>query len=194
MSSNRNMNQRPGLLPIFVFLVAGSVFGQIGFPGISRTSTKNPVTTVNGILRRITDDDLVLQTDDKVIIKVALGITTKYYKASGAMIKGADLQPGDRLTIDATQEGRPRLPAREERQPGEGGHSLGTRRSVAARGNVRGHWRRRAAKGACRGGGASRSGRPGTAIFKTGSLPTQCDFVKRSAGRFPPKPTCRRSE
>jgi hypothetical protein len=104
MSSNRDMIQRPGLLPISVFLVAGSVFGQIGFPGISRTSTKNPVTTVNGVLRGITDDDLVLQTDDKVIMKVALGITTKYYKASGAMIKAAELQPGDRINIDATQD------------------------------------------------------------------------------------------
>jgi hypothetical protein len=98
------MVHRPGLLLISVFLTAGSVFGQIGFPGISRTSTKNPATTVGGILRRITDDDLVLQTEDKVIVKVALGITTKYYKASGAMIKGAELQPGDRLTIDATQD------------------------------------------------------------------------------------------
>jgi hypothetical protein len=115
------MVHRPGLLLISVFLTAGSVFGQIGFPGISRTSTKNPATTVGGILRRITDDDLVLQTEDKVIVKVALGITTKYYKASGAMIKGAELQPGDR-------------------------HSLGTRGGLEAGGNLPGRGRRHPAR------------------------------------------------
>lgn len=117
------MVSRPGLFPITVllaggavFLAAGSVFGQIGFPGISRTSTKNPATTVSGILRRITDDDLMLQTDDKVIIKVALGITTKYYKASGSMMKEADLQPGDRLAIDATQDDHGYLHAKNVNQ------------------------------------------------------------------------------
>lgn len=101
MSSNRGMVRWRGLLLISVFLAAGSAFGQTG---INRTSTRNPGTTVNGILRRITDDDLVLQTDDKGVLKVALGITTKYYKASGAMIRGADLQPGDHLSIDVTQD------------------------------------------------------------------------------------------
>jgi hypothetical protein len=110
------MVHRPGFLLISVFLAAGSVFGQIGFPGISRTSTKNPATSVSGILRRITDDDLVLQTDDKVIMKVALGITTKYYKASGAMMKSADLQPGDRLTIDAMQDDHGYLHAKNVNQ------------------------------------------------------------------------------
>jgi len=110
------MVHRPGLLLISVFLTAGSIFGQIGFPGISRTSTKSPPTTVNGILRRITDDDLTLQTDDKVIVKVALGITTKYYKASGAMMKSADLQPGDHLTIDATQDDHGYLHAKNVNQ------------------------------------------------------------------------------
>ena len=108
-----------GLLPIPVFLASGA-FGQISFPGqdsvqfpgqsrstlpsISRTSTKNQVTTITGILRRVADDALVVQNDDKVVITIALGITTKFYKASGAMIKQADLQPGDQVRIDATQD------------------------------------------------------------------------------------------
>jgi hypothetical protein len=110
------MIRRSGLLPIIVLLAAGSVFGQIGFPGIGRTSTKNQITTIGGMLRRIADDDLVLQTDDKVIVKVALGITTKYYKANGAMTKAADLQPGDHLTIDATQDDHGYLHAKNVNQ------------------------------------------------------------------------------
>src|ERR1039458_5274316 len=110
ISSNRDMAHRPGLFLISILaggaalLASGSAFGQIGIPRISRTSTKTPPTTVTGILRRISDDDLLLQTDDKVIVKVALGITTKYYKANGAMMKAADLQPGDHLSVDATQD------------------------------------------------------------------------------------------
>jgi hypothetical protein len=97
------MVHRPGLLLMCV-LLAGGASGQIGIPSISRTSTKNPPASVSGILRRITDDDLTLQTDDKVIVKVALGITTKYYRATGAMMRAGDLQPGDQLNIDATKD------------------------------------------------------------------------------------------
>src|SRR5579863_7816807 len=93
-----------GLLLMSVLLAAGGALGQIGFPGVSRTSTKNPATTVNGILRHISDDDLVVETDDKVVMTIKLGITTKYYKASGGMIKSADLQPGDHLNIEAAQD------------------------------------------------------------------------------------------
>jgi len=89
------MIRRRGLLLISFLLAACSVFAQISI---------NRATSIRGILRRITDDDLVLQTDDKGTLKVALGITTKYYKASGAMIKGADLQPGDRVNIDVMQD------------------------------------------------------------------------------------------
>jgi hypothetical protein len=116
------MAHGPGLFLISVLaggavlLATGSAFGQIGFPSISRTSTKNLATTVSGILRRMSDDDLVLQTDDKVIMKVALGITTKYYKANGALIRAADLQPGDRLSVDATQDDHGYLHAKSVNQ------------------------------------------------------------------------------
>jgi hypothetical protein len=116
VSLNRVMVHRPGLVLIVVLLAVGSAFGQIGIPSISRTSTTNPPTTINGILRRITDDDLVLQTDDKVIVKVVLGITTKFYKPTGVMIKAADLQPGDHLTIDATQDDHGYLHAKSVNQ------------------------------------------------------------------------------
>ena len=79
---------------------------SIPFPGRRRNTTNNqaPVTTINGILRKISDDNLVVESDDKRIITLALGITTKYYKASGAMMRAADLQPGDHMSIDATQD------------------------------------------------------------------------------------------
>src|ERR1700691_2872626 len=98
------MFRRPGLLLMSVFLAGGGAFGQISVPGISRTSAKNPATTINGILRHISDDDLVVQTNDKVVMAIKPGITTKYYKASGGMIKSADLQPADHINIEATQD------------------------------------------------------------------------------------------
>jgi hypothetical protein len=98
------MVRRLGSLLFFVWLAGSSAWGQISFPGITRTKTQAPAATIDGILRRISDDDIVVETDDKRIVTVALGITTKYYKASGAMIKAADLQPGDHMSIDATQD------------------------------------------------------------------------------------------
>ncbi len=111
-----------------VFLPAGGAFGQISFPGqypsqgpypqggssspfpgsrggtITQPKNQASAVTINGILRRMSDDDIIIQADDKRIMTIALGITTKYYKASGAMIKGADMQPGDHLNIDAAQD------------------------------------------------------------------------------------------
>jgi len=97
------MVRRAGSLLLFVWLVA-SAWGQISFPGITRTKTRVPATTITGILRKISDDNIVIEADDKRIVTIALGITTKYYKASGAMIKASDLQPGDHMSIDATQD------------------------------------------------------------------------------------------
>ena len=76
------------------------------FPGRRRNTTNNqtPLTTITGILRKISDDNLVVEADDKRTITMAVGITTKYYKASGAMMRAADLQPGDHMSIDATQD------------------------------------------------------------------------------------------
>jgi hypothetical protein len=97
------MVRRPGSLLLLVWFVA-SAWGQISFPGITRTKTQAPTATITGILRKISDDDIVVETDDKRIVTIALGITTKYYKASGAMIKPVELQPGDHMSIDATQD------------------------------------------------------------------------------------------
>jgi hypothetical protein len=98
------MVRGPGSLLLFVWLAGSSVWGQISFPGITRTKTQAPAATIDGILRRIPDDNIVVETDDKRMVTIALGITTKYYKASGAMIRAAELQPGDHMSIDATQD------------------------------------------------------------------------------------------
>jgi hypothetical protein len=62
-------------------------------------------TTLTGTLRRITDDRLVVQTE-KSSLTVVLGITTKFYKGSpsGTMIRAADFQLGDHVSITATQD------------------------------------------------------------------------------------------
>jgi hypothetical protein len=101
------MVRRAGSLLLFVWVVA-SAWGQVSSPV--------PVTTINGILRKITDDDIVVEANDKRMVAVALGITTKYYKATGAMIKAADLQPGDRMSIDATQDDQGHYHARNVNQ------------------------------------------------------------------------------
>jgi hypothetical protein len=84
------MPRWPGLLAICIILAPGIVF---------------PQTTLTGALRRITDDRVIIQTD-KSAITVVLGITTKYYKGSpsGAMIRSADFQPGDHISITAAQD------------------------------------------------------------------------------------------
>jgi hypothetical protein len=85
------MVRRLGLPLLFIWLAA-SAWGQ--------------AITINGVLRKLTDDDIVVEANDKRIVTIALGITTKYYKASGAMIKAADLQPGDHVSIEAAQDDR----------------------------------------------------------------------------------------
>jgi hypothetical protein len=108
------MRHRPGSLLLFVYLVAGCGLAQISFPGQypgaqlpgrgRNTSNQASLITINGVLRRISDDDMAVEADDKRIITLALGITTKFYRASGAMMKAADLQPGDHMNVDATQD------------------------------------------------------------------------------------------
>lgn len=84
------MPRWPGLLATCLLLAPGVVF---------------PQTTVTGTLSRITDDRVIIQTD-KTTLTVVLGITTKYYKSSpsGAMIRSGDFQPGDHISITATQD------------------------------------------------------------------------------------------
>src|ERR1700722_3055247 len=79
------------------------------FPGRGSTTTKTqnnqaPVTTITGMLRRISGSEMVVESDDKRIVTLALSSTTKYYKATGGSAKTTDLQPGDHMNIDATKD------------------------------------------------------------------------------------------
>jgi hypothetical protein len=97
--------------------------GGIGFPmpGGGRRSRTNqdsqlPTQNFSGTLRRISSIELVLATDDKRVVTISLGNSTRYYKSlsdedySGngrqpsSTAKRADFQPGDQVSIDATQD------------------------------------------------------------------------------------------
>jgi hypothetical protein len=120
---------RSGPLLISGFLVAVCAFGQIGFPGQfpggqypgggypggssipfpgrGRTNPQNnqgPVTTFNGVLRRVEGSDIVVQSDDKRIVTISFSNITRYYKASGGSGRLRDFEPGDRVSVDATED------------------------------------------------------------------------------------------
>ncbi len=103
------MVHRLGSLLLFVCLVTGGAFAQINSPGnrggtIAKQTNQASAAPIRGILRKMSDDDMIVEADDKRIMTIALGITTKFYKAPGALIRSSDMQPGDHLNIDATQD------------------------------------------------------------------------------------------
>jgi hypothetical protein len=82
------------------------------YPGRGRNTT-NPTqqddparaATVNGMLRRVdAGPKIVVESDDKRIVTFSIANSTKYFKVSGANGRLSDLQPGDQLTVDATQD------------------------------------------------------------------------------------------
>ncbi len=80
------------------------------FPGRGRNTTTpqdDPAraSTVTGLLRRVdAGPKIVVESDDKRIVTFSLGNGTKYFRVSGSNGKLSDLQPGDTLTVDATQD------------------------------------------------------------------------------------------
>jgi hypothetical protein len=96
----------------------GQYPGQSPYPGGSsnrypggRTSTTTqqnnqaPLNTLNGMLRRVeAGNSMVIEADDKRVVSILLARTTKYIKASGRDAKLSDLQPGDHVSIEATQD------------------------------------------------------------------------------------------
>ncbi len=82
------------------------------FPGRGRNTTTttqqdDPArsSTVTGMLRRVdAAQSIVVESDDKRIVTFSLGSSTKYLKVSGSSGKLSDLQPGDHLAVDATQD------------------------------------------------------------------------------------------
>jgi hypothetical protein len=90
----------------------GGYPGGVGFPGgrgrTSRTENKIPAQTFTGQLRKIDENQLALETSDTRIISFSLARSTKYQKLSsiGALsdARNRDFQPGDHVSIEATQD------------------------------------------------------------------------------------------
>jgi hypothetical protein len=88
----------------------------IPMPGGRRTNRTNqdqtPTQYLSGMLRKISSSELVMESDDKRIITISLASSTKYYNSadttsSSSSPKNArqtDFQPGDGLSIDASQD------------------------------------------------------------------------------------------
>jgi hypothetical protein len=78
--------------------------GGQGGPGQGRQS--NEAATLTGILRRIDEKSVVIEDDDKTITTVAIHGSTKYIGPSGGSAKIGDFQPGDHVSIAATQDNK----------------------------------------------------------------------------------------
>jgi hypothetical protein len=106
------------LLPTFLLLAGFSGFGQIipgvGYPGrpyprgnpggqAPNARRDQAATTLTGMLRRIGENNVVVESDDKAINTISIAKSTKYKSVSGASANIGDFQPGDHVRIDASQ-------------------------------------------------------------------------------------------
>jgi hypothetical protein len=109
----------PGQYPGGGYPGGGYPGGGVGIPmpGGRRTTRPNqdnqtPTQYLSGMLRKISSSDLVIESDDKRTITISLADATKYYNSadttssssSPKSAKRGDFQPGDGLSIDATQD------------------------------------------------------------------------------------------
>lgn len=79
----------------------------IPFPGSRRRNPNNvnqQTQNLTGTLRRISSDDLVIESEDKLIVTVLLANSTKYLLTSGNSGRNRDFQAGDRVSVDASQD------------------------------------------------------------------------------------------
>jgi hypothetical protein len=90
----------------------------IPFPGRGRrtrtTSEQTPTQSLDGRLRKISSTELVLESDDHLLTTVSLANSTRYYQRPSdantgngnppGTAKRAEFQPGDQVTIEATQD------------------------------------------------------------------------------------------
>jgi hypothetical protein len=110
------------LLPTTVLLVCLPGFGQlipgIGFPGGGRrypqggrggqTAGRQADNSLKvGMLRKIDDNDVILETDDDhSVFTIVTSGSTKYQNASGGAAKIGDFQPGDHVSVNTTQDSK----------------------------------------------------------------------------------------
>ncbi len=114
--------RRPPYLATILLLGALSATGQIMIPGVGypggrryppggpggpRTSRPdNSSSTLVGLLRKIEDKDVIIESDDSTITTVLKSGSTKYVNASGGKANIGDFQPGDHVRIEAGQDSR----------------------------------------------------------------------------------------
>lgn len=84
--------------------------GGVGIPMPRRSKKKNtqkedaqPTQTVTGMLRSLNDTQIVVEAEDTRLITLKRTTRTKFLK-DGDPMKPADLNPGDHLDVDATQD------------------------------------------------------------------------------------------
>lgn len=83
--------------------------GGVGFPVPHRHKKQKPDTknvetqSIEGMLRRIDKDQVILEADDNRILNFKRSDTTRFLK-DGDPIKPAELRPGDHLLVEASQD------------------------------------------------------------------------------------------
>lgn len=115
-------------LTLTVLLLAGVPgFGQIiipgvgypggGYPGrrypqggprgpVSGRQPNNPASMFVGMLRKIGDNNVVIESDDNTIKTISIANSTKYVSASSGSAKLGDFQPGDHVSVSASQDNK----------------------------------------------------------------------------------------
>ena len=84
--------------------------GGVGIPMPGRKQKKDkkqdtvPTTTLEGKLRSLTDTQIVLEADDTRLINLKRTTKTTFVNADGDPMKPSDLNPGDHLQIDSSED------------------------------------------------------------------------------------------
>src|ERR1700677_2002428 len=120
-----------GLITLSTVLLLASApgFGQIIIPGVGypgggypgqryprggyppgqqgpNNTNQSTATTFTGMLRKIGDNNVVIQSDDETITTVSTAGSTKYLTSSGGSAKIGDFQPGDHVRISANEDNK----------------------------------------------------------------------------------------
>src|ERR1700689_4099412 len=86
----------------------GQRYPRGGYPpgGQQGPSNQSTATTFTGMLRKIGDNNVVIQSDDETVTTVSTAGSTKYLTSSGGSAKIGDFQPGDHVRISANEDNK----------------------------------------------------------------------------------------
>jgi hypothetical protein len=97
----------PGGYPPGTYPGGGGVGLPIPHRGGKKKNSKQdaqPTQSIEGMLRRLDDKELVLEATDTRLLSLKRTASTKFLDSQGDPMKPADVKPGDHLQIDATQD------------------------------------------------------------------------------------------